>query len=635
MKNIKNILRTGAFMLLASLAVSSCTEKSDWDIDSSYSRPFGTDENGIGVETDSKVARATVTWSSTPSTDYYLIEISPNEMTDETPMGSDENDSQVYGNDPANRITKSPYTINDLTANTTYYLRIKSVSGEKESRWVNYKKTFSSVKEEAILNIPSSEDLPQGQGKVRMSWEAGLAVDHFEIVATGSTDVTSRDISSAEVASGEAWIENLKSFTEYTISIYNGNTLRGSQTVTIPGLEIESTISDITANSAVFSWEETVDVDEYACVPSTEGVPESGTKLSAEDIAAHKIAITGLASSTEYTAYAFANGSICSRITFTTKKGKPTGYNEMTWIEAQTNWENLSGDILITFSNGEEATSNLVNIPAAVTNLVFWGEGNQSTFKTNNLQPQGNLERLEFYNLKISLNSSSNNPFIYQNNANGYVKNIYMTSCTIEGFRGVVRIRSSIAIDLKVEIDDCIIDKTGSVNEGNNNYGILQTSEVSTLLSSVTLNMTNSTFARPKGSNSIFICPKTGQTNFAANISNCTFYGMRSGDSLIRYLYAQASNSFIVTNTLFAEGGVQVHYDNNPTVLATETWTNVYRASGFTLSRESTLKCTELILSSSQLFPNGKVDITNELDLTYGSDVANEYKAIGDPRWNK
>lgn len=84
MKNIKNILGMGAFMLLASLAVSSCTEKSDWDIDSSYSRPFGTDENGISVETDSKVARAVVTWSSTSNTDYYIIEISPNEMTDET-----------------------------------------------------------------------------------------------------------------------------------------------------------------------------------------------------------------------------------------------------------------------------------------------------------------------------------------------------------------------------------------------------------------------------------------------------------------------------------------------------------------------------------------------------------------------
>ena len=151
MKNIKNILGMGAFMLLTSLAVSSCTEKSDWDIDSSYSRPFGTDENGISIETDSKVARAVVTWSSTSNTDYYIIEISPNEMTDETPMGSEENGNIVYGNDPANRIKQSPYTMDNLAVNTTYYMRIKSISGEKESRWVNYKKTFASVKEEAIL----------------------------------------------------------------------------------------------------------------------------------------------------------------------------------------------------------------------------------------------------------------------------------------------------------------------------------------------------------------------------------------------------------------------------------------------------------------------------------------------------
>ena len=169
----------------------------------------------------------------------------------------------------------------------------------------------------------------------------------FEIMETGATEATSRVISSTEAAAGEAWVENLKSFTEYTITIYNGNNPRGSQTVTIPGLEIESTISDITANSAVFSWEETVDVDEYACVLSTEGVPESGTQLSPADIAAHKVTITGLASSTEYTAYAFANGSICSRITFTTKKGKPTGYTEMTWEDALANWDNLSGKVLI------------------------------------------------------------------------------------------------------------------------------------------------------------------------------------------------------------------------------------------------------------------------------------------------
>ena len=59
-----------------------------------------------------------------------------------------------------------------------------------------------------------------------MSWEAGLAVDHFEIMETGATEATSRVISSTEAAAGEAWVENLKSFTEYTITIYNGNLCR-------------------------------------------------------------------------------------------------------------------------------------------------------------------------------------------------------------------------------------------------------------------------------------------------------------------------------------------------------------------------------------------------------------------------
>ena len=42
MKNIRNILAKGVFMLLVSLLAMACTEKSDWGIDASYSRPFGT-----------------------------------------------------------------------------------------------------------------------------------------------------------------------------------------------------------------------------------------------------------------------------------------------------------------------------------------------------------------------------------------------------------------------------------------------------------------------------------------------------------------------------------------------------------------------------------------------------------------
>ena len=614
----------GAFMLLASLAVSSCTEKSDWDIDSSYSRPFGTDENGISVETDSKVARAVVTWSSTSNTDYYIIEISPNEMTDETPMGSEENGNIVYGNDPANRIKQSPYTLDNLAVNTTYYMRIKSISGEKESRWVNYKKTFASVKAEAILNIPTTEDLPEGQGKVRMSWEAGLAVDHFEIMETGATEATTRVISSTEAAAGEAWVENLKSFTEYTITIYNGNSPRGSQTVTIPGLEIESTISDITANSVVFSWEETVDVDEYACVLSTEGVPESGTKLTPADIAAHKVTITGLASSTEYTAYAFANGSICSRITFTTKKGKPTGYTEMTWEDALANWDNLSGKVLINVSGTEGFAQEKESIAAGVTHLIFWGDsqdGQVNMTIKKGIGASGVCDKVEFHNLNIT--DEGNTTLIYQNGASGCIKEVEVTSCTITNIRGIVRMNASTNDDMSVTVNDCIIIGLGRAATSNH-YGLLLSDKVT--LTSINLMVSNTSVIVAKGASaSQFIRHKSGQTG-TITIKDCTFYDMSASDAFCR---DTKDMTMTISNTLFAKGGVKPFY-NTSSVAATLNANGLYKTSDFTFGTADWGKdYTILPLTSDQLFPNG----SNE-DLTFGADVPEEYR-VGDPRWNK
>ena len=114
-------------MLLVSLLAMACTEKSDWGIDASYSRPFGTNEDGINVTKDEKVARVTVTWDAMPGVEYYILEISKNELTDEIPMGSEENGNLVYGNTVENRILKAPFLIDNLEAGAEYYLRIKSI----------------------------------------------------------------------------------------------------------------------------------------------------------------------------------------------------------------------------------------------------------------------------------------------------------------------------------------------------------------------------------------------------------------------------------------------------------------------------------------------------------------------------
>ena len=486
------------------------------------------------------------------------------------------------------------------------------------------KKTFASVKEEAILNIPTTEDLPEGQGKVRMSWEAGLAVDHFEIMETGATEATSRVISSTEAAAGEAWVENLKSFTEYTITIYNGNNPRGSQTVTIPGLEIESTISDITANSAVFSWEETVDVDEYACVLSTEGVPESGTQLSPADIAAHKVTITGLASSTEYTAYAFANGSICSRITFTTKKGKPTGYTEMTWEDALANWDNLSGKVLINVSGTEGFVQEKESIAAGVTHLIFWGDsqdGQVNMTIKKGIGASGICDKVEFHNLNIT--DEGNTTLIYQNGASGCIKEIEVTSCTITNIRGIVRMNASTSNAMSVTIDDCIIKGLGRAATSNH-YGLLLSDKVT--LTTLNLVVSNTSIIVSKGASaSQFIRHKSGQTG-TITIKDCTFYDMSASDAFCR---DTKDMTMTISNTLFAKGGVKPFY-NTSSVATTLNVNGLYKASDFSFVAPDWGKdYTSLPLTSDQLFPNGSSE-----DLTFGADVPEEYR-VGDQRWNK
>lgn len=638
MKNIKNILGKGVFMLLTSLAMISCTEKSDWEIDDAYSRPFGTNRDGLSVTTDDRVARVTVNWDAMPGVDYYIVEISTNELNDEIPMGSEENGNLVYGNDADSRIARSPYVINDLQAGATYYLRIKSVTGDRESLWVYMERTFSPVSEETILNVPSEDDIPVAAGRVRMSWEPGLSVTHFVITEAGGVPYN-QDITPLQAVAGEAWIEGLNVFSSYNIAIYNNNTSRGSQNVTIPGLEIDSSIADITDVSALFSWDASVDVTHYVCIPSTEAVPDFSvaTALTSGEIAAHSVTIPNLAHSTEYTAYAFYNGSICARTTFTTRKGKPSGYTEMTIEDALLDWANLSGNILITVSEGSDASlANNNSIAAGVTNMVFWGEGSQPSLGVHNMQPTGSLTRLEFYNIDMYSTSPGGNFVVYPDNAAGSVGQVVISSCMMRDFRGIVRIRKTVSnAETSIEIDDCVIKGLSS-----GHYGILHASDITGSsgagsLASLRLNVTNTTVANFVGAASTMVRTASSQENVTIDVANCTFYGLTtSGEAFTRDVRGNTC-TFNMSNTLFAatNSNFRVFYSTS-NVPGSVNWRSVYTTNDFTFANTGAATSSGLSLSSSQLFPictdNGPV-----FELTYGADVSNDIKAIGDQRWNK
>ena len=114
----------------AVLSTSSCTDGNDWEADSAYARLFGTKTSSFTVTPAEDIAQAEVSWQGTPETKNYIIEISTALLTDAVELGTSEG-SIVFGNGDE-QITKTAYTLKELSPNTEYYARIKSVNGDKE-----------------------------------------------------------------------------------------------------------------------------------------------------------------------------------------------------------------------------------------------------------------------------------------------------------------------------------------------------------------------------------------------------------------------------------------------------------------------------------------------------------------------
>ena len=69
---LKYIALSGALMLLTAFATISCDDANDWTTDSSYNRLFSVPKMSVSAN----ATDAELTWSTTPGTEYYIIEIS-------------------------------------------------------------------------------------------------------------------------------------------------------------------------------------------------------------------------------------------------------------------------------------------------------------------------------------------------------------------------------------------------------------------------------------------------------------------------------------------------------------------------------------------------------------------------------
>lgn len=231
MKTLNKIF--GYTMSLAvGLCITSCADDNDWDVDSSHDRLFGVANDALNITEGDTWAE--VEFSGFRGTEYYIIEVSTDSLTDDMEMGASPN-SVVLGEDKS--ITASPDTIRDLLGETKYFLRIKAMSSQQaESKWVYYDNgdggtSFTTLAEQ-IFNTPAAADM--GDIYMRLTWTPGAEVTRLTVETPEGAMVQDIDLTqnSDAVANGEYMVENLTQLTTYVFTIYNGDTKRGQLELT-------------------------------------------------------------------------------------------------------------------------------------------------------------------------------------------------------------------------------------------------------------------------------------------------------------------------------------------------------------------------------------------------------------------
>ena len=225
MKKNRYIIQMIAISALFSFMLSSCMDKNEWEVDSSYDRLFSIKEIKGTVSFD----RIGLEWQKPAGTDYFIIEISTDSLENNIELGGTAG-SKVYGSDKT--IKSSPIVLTGLSSSTKYFLRIKGCSETKaESKWF-YPSTPYTTKaevEEQLFNTVESED--KTGTSVALRWTTGSAVTH--IILTDDAGQENRiELDAADIAAAEKLIAELLPSTTYTAYLYNDESKRGTITFT-------------------------------------------------------------------------------------------------------------------------------------------------------------------------------------------------------------------------------------------------------------------------------------------------------------------------------------------------------------------------------------------------------------------
>ena len=224
MNIVKKILKKSWLILAILLAVvnHACKDVDPIIENIDFKRAFTPLDLDVKVRNQ---VNAEINWTVSLNIDHYTLEI--------------HNDSMIFGSLVVSQDVLPadvPVTI-ELESEEQYSVRIKAVSSnttQEESKWGGI--SFKTDKEN-IFDPLLDENI--GKRSVTLNWPAGSEVTHF-VITPG--DIR-RDLTSDEIAAGEATIADLSFDTEYTVIMFNGTNPKQRGNVTFRTLPTGITLT--------------------------------------------------------------------------------------------------------------------------------------------------------------------------------------------------------------------------------------------------------------------------------------------------------------------------------------------------------------------------------------------------------
>lgn len=468
------------YLFMAGLLIAgmtACVDDNDWGTDSSYNRLFGAQD----IQVSAMATTAEVTFDRLSSVDYYILELSTDSLYQE----------DYHQGSRIDTVRESPYILEGLTGETTYFLRMKAFSnnGTPPSLWSYFedgdRRSFETDGEQ-IFNSVASADLTEST--VRLTWLADAEVTHIDVYASeeafdaGEPALQTYQITADDRAASACTISGLESQTEYWFVIYNGTTKRG---------EIGAT--------------------------TTPPMPDADLKISLEEgvTLIDQVLIDDLAAQ----AQAAAGGASSYSLTL----GIPGGAAmEVHGVDEETG----------------EATGLAIPEGMSVTFFALPGERPALSFQKS-LEIGGTHGYIRFEGVTIVDDGCQ---YLVNESNGAAIGDFTLTNCMIDNMnRSIVRLQASDAVTFNaITIDNCVV-----TNIGSGGYAVFRVDNAAYTIGAI--NVTNSTFNNV-GHNFI----QAGKCALSeVNFNGVTFYNAPNNAS--RYLVDANGNSTNVNveNTLF------------------------------------------------------------------------------------